>query len=346
MFRDSNFSSEGSPQQPRHTQGVPSNPCSIPQPRRASPRPRQPMARSRSLTVSFFSLNPAEPNPTFAPGHFPATDVFNTVKALDRAAPEYRIADGLFASEAFCFVHDDGPLPLIGTYNKDLVSRFLFEHDGDLEELKLDEGWGPVDGSYAMLFANDVVGILSPSQKAPRHAMFANWMSTQGGHPFYLAALADKNSLAQLRGERGLIRRAEFGVQRDQLWLFEEHVSRRGVAGALRQLAESFDGSTSIDVIIGNRKSNIRGAFANDVIAHFEDIAVMLPFMHRAKVYFEGERRPLDLRRSQVASTVDVTLTTTKRVGPNEAAEALLEAYDREHEAIIESVQAWRARRR
>jgi hypothetical protein len=328
----------------RHTPSVESTPCP-PAIKKGRPLRHPPTHRARELTVTFHVLEPMTPERSFASGHLPVREVLNTIKELDRSSDSYRIRNGISANETFCHIHDDGPLTLIGTYNKDLVSRLLLEYQGDLEEIRLRDGEGPVDALYTMLFPGDVVGVLRTSTKAPGPAGFANWMSIQGQHPFYLSALPDPGALDHLRQRQGLIRRVEVGVNRHLLRRLNPAVNPLGVAAALRALADGCDATSSIELTLRNSDRKIRSqldAGVEDLVFQFADV---VPDFNRLKVFFTGERRPLDLRRSYVSTPMSVRLTQSKRVGPHEAGEALIEAYDREQSAIDSALQIWRNRR-
>jgi hypothetical protein len=328
----------------RNTPSLESSSCT-PAIRKFRPTPRVPLRRTRELTVTFHVLEPMTPERSFASGQFPVRDVLNTIKALDRSSDSYRIRNGISANEVFCHIHGDDPLTLIGTYSKDLVSRLLLEYQGDLEEIKLRDGEGPVDALYTMLFPGDVVGVLRTSTKAPGPSGFANWMSIQGQHLFYLSALPDPGALDHLRQRHGLIRRVEIGVNRHVLRHLDPDKNPLGVAAALRALANGCDATSSIELTLRNSDRKIRGqldAGVEDLVFQLADI---VPDFNRMKVFFTGDRRALDLRRSYVSTAISVQLTHSKRVGPREAGVALIEAYDREQSAINSALQTWRSRR-
>jgi hypothetical protein len=125
---------------------------------------------SKDLTVYFYVLEPF-PERTFEVRAYPLDRVAQTIRALDPAAPDYRIRDRLFGGELFCLFHDDGPEPILGAYYKDTLAKALTECKGIVKELELDDGEGLVDAAYAAFFPDDVtVRLMDTKRVGPRVA--------------------------------------------------------------------------------------------------------------------------------------------------------------------------------
>ncbi len=77
--------------------------------------------------------------------------------------------------------------------------------------------------------------------------------------------------------------------------------------------------------------------------AEIAELIGVLPDFEEAKVMVSGTKRPINLLRANIQRGVKVLLIDSKRVGPAEAAAALLSAYEDERVSIDLAVQALRS---
>ena len=120
----------------------------------------------KTVTVSFYVVEPAlGSEPTFQ-GAFPHDEVLDRILELDLASGEFHLQDGLFANEMFCTVHE-GPVRLLGAYNKDLYATVATERKGEIRELSLSDGEGIVDATYVAFFPDSVAAMLRTSVRSP-----------------------------------------------------------------------------------------------------------------------------------------------------------------------------------
>ena len=130
-------------------------------------------AYRKSVSVDFYVVEPSiEPSKSFA-GDFPHKEVLDAIDELDMERDDYRIRHNLFGDETFCLVHD-GPLRLLGAYNKDMSTLVLTERKGELRALFLDEDEGIVDASYVAFFDRSVAALLRTSIRSPGSIRIAN----------------------------------------------------------------------------------------------------------------------------------------------------------------------------
>lgn len=304
-------------------------------------------AHVKPLSVYFYALEPAQRrgggDPSFSVGHYPLNSVFDTIRRLDPAAEDYRIADGLFAGETFCVLHEDGERPVLGSYYRDNLSKPLTEYKGEISELFLREGEALVDSAYAAFFPGDVVGLVRTSSKAPGFAKLSQWLSVQGGHPCVLTALRDPSGLAQLDGHPRGIRRMYLRMRRNRIAAVDDYST--DVAGALRAAAEVNHSSGAVGVEFFSPKGKEeQGQWSEQMRQEVEHLIGVLPDFEAAKVKVAGLRKDLNLLRANVQTQFEVTLYDTRRVGPHEAAEALFGAYAQEKGSIELALEARRGR--
>ena len=143
----------------------------------------------KTVTVSFHVVEPLLGSQATFRGDFPHDEVLDRVARLDLASGDFHVRDGLFANEMFCAVHD-GPVRLLGVYNKDLYAAVVTELKGEIREISLSDGEGIVDATYVAFFPDSVAAMLRTSVRSPGTARTANWLSLFGGYSCYFAAMA------------------------------------------------------------------------------------------------------------------------------------------------------------
>lgn len=296
---------------------------------------------SKTLTVYFYVVEPF-PEQTFAPGGYPQNDALYRIRQRDPAADDYRIKDRLFGGEMFCLLHEDGPQPVLGTYYKDMLARPQTERKGVVREIELEDGEGLVDVSYATFFPSDVVGIVRTSAKAPSFARLGQWLSIYGGYPCALLALPDADTLAQIDRAPSDLQRIWLRMRRSHLGALEGRST--GVAQALRSAAEAnvWSDQVGVDLAVGSKTH--QRAWALQMRSEIHELLAVLPEFETARVKLSGVRRPINLKRSHVTSPVQVQLQDSKRIGPNEGAEALFAAYEHEQASIERAAAIWWSR--
>lgn len=297
----------------------------------------------RRLTVAFYAIEPMpvfDGLKTFAQGAYPLAEVLKIVQELDPAAEEYRIRDRLFGSETLCVLHEDGPQPVLGAYTRDNLAKALTEYKGEITELMLREGEALVDASYVAFFPSDVVGLVRTSLKSPGFAKIGQWLTVQTRYSCGLLALPDADTVAQLDQEPTKLHRFTLRVRRAVLPRVQSTSPR--VAEALRAAANLNDASDQIGIDQRASTGADQARWSRLVRQQIQELLGVLPECEEATVRISGQRQVVNLKRAQVRSQVSVLLRDTKRVGPNEAATALFEAYEQERGAIARAIAVLR----
>jgi hypothetical protein len=295
---------------------------------------------ARQLTVQFYAIEPGVPE-TFKPANYPLDNVLASIGQSDPATEEYRIKEDLFGGETFCLLHEDQRFPFLGGYYKDLLSMPLTEMKGQVEKLTLRDGEGIVDATYAAFFDHDVVGIVRTSVKAPGHVRIGSWLSINGRPAMYLVPLPETDILGILNRADGQIKRFLLKIRTKDIPKIKEFSP--SVYKALKAASEPSPKSDDVKLEWHCNKSG-RAAFSKDMTDHIRELFSVYPDFMSARVEIVGEK-PIDLKRSVIATKSTVVLTDSKKVGPSHAADALAEAYGREQASIERSVKAWRAGR-
>lgn len=297
----------------------------------------------KRVTVTFYVVEPLEEQSPSWEGEFPEKAVLDTARGLDLASGNYHVKTGLFNSEMFCAVYD-GPPRLLGGYTKDLLASLQTEFKGSIEQILLREGEGVVDAAYAHFFPNNVLGLLRTSVKSPGSASMANWISLFCGYPCVFSALPTADALSRLERPAseilGVTLRAKMKLLR---WL---RPVRADVASTF-EAAGRVSGSSKAEVTFATATKKERDHWWPGMRAAISDLAAaqLLQDFDAASVRLTG-KDSVNLRDAYVNRKLYVTLVGTKRVGPAEAAQALVEAYDDlAAHTILPSVEAWRARR-
>lgn len=154
-------------------------------------------ALRKTLTVKFYRVEAGpDPDKQFV-GPFPADSVLDQVAALDLASGNYHIAHGLFSNETFCMVHD-GPLRILGAYNKDTYAIVTTEYKGELQEVEMLDEEGVVDASYAAFFPDDIAAIVRTSLRSPGPNRIAHWLSIMGPFSCTFSPISQPETLANL----------------------------------------------------------------------------------------------------------------------------------------------------
>lgn len=281
---------------------------------------------TKNLTVQFFIINPLDGHESaFEAGKFPAQRMVDAVGVLDPASPEYRLPGNLFGStEQFCHILPGEP-PLICSYTKELVAAPETEHKGEIRALIFDEDEGVVDCAYLMLFPGDVVAILRTSNKAPGRSATARWLSTYGGVPFYLAPLPDPDFRTRLaRG--GHVRRVKLKARMSKLrTVGSENSFAESLRAIARPHSDVVEYSTS-----STRPVQSTPLFSSAVVADLDELVALTPALEQAQVWVTGDPKPIDLKGAHHTTTVAVELDELRRVGPPQAAQALIDAFGKE----------------
>ena len=287
---------------------------------------------TKNVSVRFFLLEPFGNPLPFGSGRYPRAEVFESLRGKDPADSSYRITEDLLGGETLCLLHDGGLGEVLGAYFKDLLNMPQTEYKGEVLELVLREGEALVDGSYAMFFPNDVVGIVRTSNKAPGPAKIGSWLSIIGEVGCGLTPLRDPDTTAQLRqagsGLRRLFVRAKFG----RLAVIEQ--SSPSVAAALRQAASPIPSANEIGIELSAGNHADRQQYGIDLQECVEELFPVFPELEAAEVWVSGRRNPINLKRSLLVSPQRVSLRNTRKIGPAQAAQAIVVAYNHEAEHI------------
>jgi hypothetical protein len=297
---------------------------------------------SKTLSVYFYAVEPfpMEGHLGFQSGALPMDKVMATLRAMDPASEDYRIPETMFGGETFCLLHDDGPQPVLGAYFKDDLSRPFTEYKGEISELMLREGEGLVDAAYAAFFPNDVIGLVRTSSKSPGFAKLGQWLTLATGYGCFLMALRDHNVLEQLDRDPGKLTRLILGLRKNRIASVEQYSP--SVAQALRTMAEANELSDDVELGWSARYAKNRAAWSQQTRQLIEELLGILPDFEKAQVKVTGRRKPFNLLRTSIQTSVPVALIDTKRVGTNEAATALFKAYEEEKNSIAFAIRAMR----
>lgn len=297
---------------------------------------------AKSLTVYFYAIEPFPQagRRSFQSGAYPLDEVLDTIRRLDPAAEEYRLAETLYGGETFCLLHDDGPEPILGAYYRDDLVKPLTEYKGEINELLLREGEALVDAAYAAFFPGDVLGLVRTSSKAPGFAKIGQWLSIATGYACGLIALRDPNVLAQLDRHPTKLSELKLLIRRNRILAVEPY--SRSVAAALRTVADVSRFSDEVGIDLLSRNAKERGRWAQEVRQEIEELLGVLPDFEKATVKVSGRKKPFNLLRATIQQAVKVPLIDSKRVGPSEAASGLFEAYSEERNSIELAVAATR----
>lgn len=299
----------------------------------------------KQLTTYFYAI---EPMPAFdglrlfPQGAYPLEEVLEIIRGLDPAAAGYRIRDGLFGSETLCQLHEDGPQSILGAYTRDNLAKALTEYKGEITELFLRDGEALVDASYVTFFPSDVVGIVRTSHKSPGFAKIGQWLTVQGQYSCGLLSLPDADTVAQLDEEPTKLRRFTLRVRRAAL----PHVQATApkVAEVLQAAARLNEASDQVGIEQRVSTAEHQAQWSLIIRSQIQELLGVLPECEEASVRISGRKHTVNLKRGQVRRQVPVLLEDTKRVGPQEAAGALLEAYELEQSAIQRAVDLLRRR--
>jgi hypothetical protein len=297
----------------------------------------------RQATVTFFALRPAAvvgDQRSFVDGDYPMDEVVSTISAMDPASEEYRIKDNLWGGETLCLLHDDGPHLVVGAYYRDNFSRPLAELKGEIREIELEDGAALVDAAYFAFFPGDVVGLLRTSSKSPGFARISQWLTCVGKVACGLIALPDADVFAQIDSRPADLRRFRLSAKRSRTDAIDTVAP--SVARALRRAAEVNRYSDEISLEWRSPKGPEQSSWSREMRDELEEVLLALPDLAVAAVHMRGERKSINLKRSVVQHTVPVLLEDKRRVGPNEAADALFRAYDLERTAVDASLRVVR----
>jgi hypothetical protein len=300
----------------------------------------------KQLTVYFNSLEPVRffegPSKDFLAGEFPLEEVLETIRKADPAAEEYRIKEDLFGGETLCLVHDDGPAPVLGAYYRDNLSKPLAEYKGEITEVELRDGEALVDAAYAAFFPGDVVGLVRTSSKAPGFAKIGTWLRLISGYGLALFALEDSNTLAQLDAAPTKLRGLSLRIPSNRIRALRGFSPN--VAAALRAAGNVAGHTDEVGIELRSTHPKQRPEFARQLRAEIEELMAVLPDFLEAQVTVAGLDKPVNLLRGSIKHQVKVPIIDSKRVGPNEAAVAMFDAYSQEAAAIELAVEATRPR--
>ena len=287
----------------------------------------------KTVTVSFYVVEPSlGSEPTFQ-GFFPHDRVLDRISELDLASGEYHLQDGLFANEMFCMVHE-GPVRLLGAYNKDMYARIATERKGEIREITLSDGEGVVDATYVAFFPESVAAMVRTSVRSPGTVRTANWLSIFGGYPCYFAALAQGDAMGRLDRDPTEIRSVFFRARRRQL---------AAIAGGSPQVAEALEAasrvsaSTKVGLTLGVLRKSEKAVWWEGMREVLADMIEVLPEFDAARIEI-NRGKDVNLLDAYVTARVDCDLDGTRRIGPGEAAQALTHAYEQELSALRASL--------
>jgi hypothetical protein len=291
----------------------------------------------KTATVNFYVVEPAAGQAATFTTAFPSDEVLDAVRLLDLASGDYHVRDGLFANEVFCIVHE-GPVPILGAYNKDMYASVVTERKGEIREVEMDDGEGLVDASYVAFFPNSIAAIVRTSVKSPGSARIANWLSLFGGHPCYFAALPTADAMARLQQDPKDVTAVVLTAKKSRLRAIRR--AERGVAEALEAVAR-VSNSTKPSIRLGVEKGSEKAAWWHGMQSVIGDLVEVLPEFDTARVEISRGRN-VNLLDAYVGTRVDVELDGSRRIQPVDAARALVEAYSSESQAIALALASWR----
>jgi hypothetical protein len=296
--------------------------------------------RQRQVRVSFFAIQPVpgmDGHPTFDLRRYPREETFDHVRCLDPADESYRIKEDMFGGEFLCLLHDNGSEAILGAYYRDNLGKLLTEYKGEISEVMLREGEAPVDASYMAFFPNDIVGLLRTSQKSPRNARIAQWLSFVAGCPCALVPLRDPDTLAQLAEHPLALRRLIVGANKSVLPELETHGA--SVAQVLRDMSRLHPGSAMVSYEVAAERST-QEEFSRLLLQDLHDLVDVIPILDEIKVKLAGRPAMVDLKRQLVLAQLQVILVNTSRIGLRQAPEILFDAYEQERVSVERAAQA------
>ncbi len=295
---------------------------------------------SKQVSVRFFLLEPFGNPLPFKACCYPRDRVFAHLRTLDPAAESYRIKEDLFGGETLCLLHDGEHGDVLGAYYKDLLNLPQTEYKGELAELILRDGEAPVEGSYAMFFPHDVVGVIRSSSKAPGPTKIGLWLSDVGGVSCGLVPLRDPDATAQLNDAEGRIRRLFLRMCRDRVRIVDS--ASPSVATALRAAGAAIPASHEVGVEMSAGRTQDRQTYSSELRERVEELSGLFDEFESAQVEVTGRQRPINLKRSYLISPQQVLLIDTKKLSAASAAEAISKAYDQEKRHIQYAAQRQR----
>ena len=276
----------------------------------------------KTVTVSFYVVEPSlGPQATFQ-GVFPHDEVLDRIVELDLASGEFHVQDGLFHNEMFCTVHD-GPVRLLGAYNKDLYATVATERKGEIREISLSDGEGIVDATYVAFFPDSVAAMLRTSVRSPGTARTANWLSLFGGHSCHFAAMAQIDAMSRLDRDPSDVRSVFFRAVRQKLPVIRGGSMK--VAEAL-EAASHVSSSTRIGLTLGVAKQSEKATWWNGMRSILADMVEVLPEFETARVEIKGGKN-VNLLDAYITARVDSEIDATRRIRPVDAAQAMTDAY-------------------
>lgn len=297
-----------------------------------------PTARSGILKVHFYAIAPEPIEPAFIHGHYPFDEVRTRIRSLDPASEEYRIGTDLLGSGVLCLFHEDGPVPLLGAYYKDMFTTPLTEYKGEIATLVLREGEGLVDASFAAFFPDDVVGIVRTSPKAPGHSRLADWLSSRGGTRMRLVPLRNPGAWKGVKGSR------RFGALRIKVrpdLIPDIEPRSHDVAQALRQAASLTRATREVGIEISPGHAD-PGTWTSEIEDIIDQLGDLLPSFLVADLRLPAEdgqpAAKVSLRQGMIVVEVPTVLVNGPRLGPVDAAIAIHKGFERNQVAIRASV--------
>ncbi len=289
----------------------------------------------KSVTVSFFVVEPSPgPEKTFA-GDFPADEVLDTVAGLDLATGDFHVKDGLFANEMFCTVHE-GPMRLLGAYSKDLYAAVATERKGEIRELEMSDGEGIVDATYVAFFPDSVAALLRTSVKSPGSARTASWLSLFGGYSCFFSAMPQGDVMNRLDRHPSEISSVFFRAKKSRLDVILGGSS--SVAAAL-EAAAKVSRSSKLGLTLGVERQSEKAEWWHEMRAVLADMIEVLPEFESARIEVTHGKN-INLLDAYVTARVEAEIDGAKRIRPVDAARAIADAYEQEQAAIRMAVSS------
>ena len=285
----------------------------------------------RAVTVDFYAAKPSmEPSKTFR-GPFPHKEVLDTIDELDMAKGEHHIRHNLYGDQTFCLVHD-GPLRLLGAYNKDMSTQVLTEHKGELRELLLNEDEGIVDASYAASYDPSIVALLRTSIRSPGSIRVANWLSVCGPYQCHFAPIQRRDVWTEFDEMPERVRAMYLGVKRSRISklgnLIRSDSAAANVARALDMAARAQPiAEGEIGLRIRTPRKSLKGQWWREMRPTVIALEEVFPEFERAQIE-STDGRKIDLRSSELAVSVEVEIDKSRKISRGEAARALAQAYE------------------
>jgi hypothetical protein len=166
----------------------------------------------------------------------------------------------------------------------------------------------------------------------------SGWLSLNDRPAIGLVPLPEVDVLSQLNRAEGRIQRFRLRMNREDIPKVKSY--SKSVFDALTAASSPSPHGNDVEISWSSRSAG-RAAFSRDMASHIQDLFSIYPDFLSAVVEIEGEK-PINLKRSVVATRSLVTLEDSKKVGPSHAAGALAEAYSREFQSITSANQALR----